>query len=571
MTANNPTTTILEAFVSLSEVLSNPSPLLSSVQDLHALVNRLEHLLRQLEEHAEILDTARKTILQFLTRTMMEYGTLRSAIILWNELLRLDACLVPSCIEFLNSPGPAEHISTAERTIVFHPHRMPTLQPLERLASEGEVEVLSHVRQVIKHLCSSGLAEGHVLCGIGHFGWRTLRVMTIFVLGIHPQHVRRDLNVDIPIISLTGRLTVASSSFSQPPPPHPLPHPGNVQPTSSSHNPPLADDATSGKARATRLIFDGAYTPFDRKERQKLLASITGVRGAFMEPPLLLGQSISGRAMNGTLGSFCCHLTHENSGPDKYYGLTACHVVIPTSLHQLEQLPEVVYPAFLDRLAALSRELPLLRGRNSSTTLEEILAWDRVAGRVVDYELGVDGAGWRADWALLELDAEKQAKNDFYALDEVREIVMQPLQEDLEVLVSRDPRFGEVVLKDGARTGATTGIVQGEDVYAFFIGTIAPAPMIADAQLEDKANIEECRLRLIWPTPGEMGAADSGDSGCPVFGMEEAGGLAFLGMTVALVYDETGARKYALFVPQSVLFNQLKEKTGVQWAVANSG
>ena len=39
----------------------------------------------------------------------------------------------------------------------------------------------------------------------------------------------------------------------------------------------------------------------------------------------------------------------------------------------------------------------------------------------MDYELGVDGADWRADWALLEPDAEKQAKNG------VRRTVILPL------------------------------------------------------------------------------------------------------------------------------------------------
>lgn len=97
--------------------------------------------------------------------------------------------------------------------------------------------------------------------------------------------------------------------------------------------------------------------------------------------------------------------------------------VIPTPLHQLGYHPEVVWPASPGRLAALSREHPLPRRCNSSTPPEEILAWDRSAGRVVDYELGVDGAGWRAAWALLGLDAGEQAKG------EVGGTVMLPLQE----------------------------------------------------------------------------------------------------------------------------------------------
>ena len=69
-------------------------------------------------------------------------------------------------------------------------------------------------------------------------------------------------------------------------------------------------------------------------------------------------------------------------------------------------------------------------------------------------------------------------------------------------------------------------------------------------------------------TPGKTDAADGGDSGCPVFGIEDASELE---MTTALASDETRAKRYALFRQQSVLFLQLEEKTGVQWASASSG
>jgi len=60
---------------------------------------------------------------------------------------------------------------------------------------------------------------------------------------------------------------------------------------------------------------------------------------------------------------------------------------------------------------------------------------------------------------------------------------------------------------------------------------------------------------------------DSGGSGSPLFGME-AGGVAFLGMIVAMVAG-SGNKKYGLFVPQSQPFRQLERITGVAWAVSS--
>lgn len=409
---------------------------------------------------------------------------------------------------------------------------MPTLQPLERLASEDEIEALSHVRQIIKYLCSpsGGLAGGHVLCGIGYFGWRTLRIKTIFVLGVNPRYVRRSFpSADMPIIELRGRLMVGA-------------------------------DTTSRIIREKKHIYDRIHT---LRLREQLLDGIRGVKGCFEEPPLFLGQSIGGSAMNGDMGSFCCHLTHKDSVPDRYYGLTACHVITPAPLHPPS---EVVSPAPLAKLAARTPELRQLEGCDLSAAIEMIQEWDGVVGRPVDYEIGVDGAGWRVDWALLELDTEKQAKNEFYNELDVMCSILNPVH-DLRVLASRDPRFGEIVIRVGAQTGAETGVVQGEDVYAFFMEPAASAPEIAGGKPADKANTVECRLRPIWPTRHKLPDCGVGDLGSPVFGKEETGGLAFLGMTVALVCGGTVTGHFPLIVPQSVLFRQLKEKTGVRWNV----
>ena len=75
----------------------------------------------------------------------------------------------------------------------------------------------------------------------------------------------------------------------------------------------------------------------------------------------------------------------------------------------------------------------------------------------MDYELGVDGADWRADWALLEPDAEKQVKN------EARRTVILPLQEQCWLVRAKElaklpSRY--LVRVQRAATG---------DVYAFFI------------------------------------------------------------------------------------------------------
>jgi hypothetical protein len=55
----------------------------------------------------------------------------------------------------------------------------------------------------------------------------------------------------------------------------------------------------------------------------------------------------------------------------------------------------------------------------------------------------------------------------------------------------------------------------------------------------------------------------AGGSGSPLFGTE-AGGIAFLGMIVAVAAGSGDIRKkYGLFVPQSQLFRQLDHRRGV--------
>jgi hypothetical protein len=58
-----------------------------------------------------------------------------------------------------------------------------------------------------------------------------------------------------------------------------------------------------------------------------------------------------------------------------------------------------------------------------------------------------------------------------------------PLAQDARIVAARDPNFGELVFKDGTRTGATTGI---EDVYAFWECDISPAPVKSETPAENR-------------------------------------------------------------------------------------
>ena len=93
------------------------------------------------------------------------------------------------------------------------------------------------------------------------------------------------------------------------------------------------------------------------------------------------------------------------------------------------------------------------------------------------------------------------------------------LSEDYQITAVRDPNFGETVFKDGARTGLTEGLVQGEDIYAFWKNSISPAPRRSEAPPQDRPTIVEGRLRVMWPIGGNAQPVDSGDSGSPVLGM----------------------------------------------------
>jgi hypothetical protein len=92
------------------------------------------------------------------------------------------------------------------------------------------------------------------------------------------------------------------------------------------------------------------------------------------------------------LGTICCHIQPQNggspssssaSGSTPKYGLSACHVVLSTSISETPSR-EVVCPGSLDMLAALSRELP---GGVIYPRLKELLAWAGVLGRSILIEL----------------------------------------------------------------------------------------------------------------------------------------------------------------------------------------
>ena len=277
--------------------------------------------------------------------------------------------------------------------------------------------------------------------------------------------------------------------------------------------------------------------------------------------------------MHGALGSFCCQIEPRSHGPlgasVARYGLSACHVVYKTPLDG-NPSAVVICPGSLDILAALSREISEIRGKQTtSTALEKILGWNNTMGRATDHRLGADDMGWREDWTILELSEESAGGNDFYDREQLK-IAVPGLSEDYQITAVRDPNFGETVFKDGARIGLTEGLVQGEDIYAFWKNSISPAPRRSEAPPQDRPTIVEGRPRAMWPIGGNAQPVDSGDSGSPVLGMGEGGDVAFLGMVVAMTADEVGFKKYGLFVPQSQPFRQLRQSTGVEWGVVLS-
>jgi hypothetical protein len=288
--------------------------------------------------------------------------------------------------------------------------------------------------------------------------------------------------------------------------------------------------------------------------------------------PFIHGQSISLLGTE-TKGSVAVFLSPEDEAENRVYALTAYHVVPFTSTSE----KRVITPGGLDILTRML-EVQSLPARHEE--LDFLLErWKNNCGEVQYGHTGVNGNGWRSDWALVCLGNEWKGVNGSWMDDrEMRHkyITTSSTPErtftgSSGIVTCADVKAGTVCYKDGASTGCTARRVGLTEAVVFKKGT---AGAIIEEEIQElnipESEVNRTRMVPVYPIDSqEIDSQESvvlpGDSGCGVFcPVLEKDGWSWVGQLVSIFYLEDGG-SYGLMVPQSEIFHWLQEVTGKSW------
>jgi hypothetical protein len=244
-------------------------------------------------------------------------------------------------------------------------------------------------------------------------------------------------------------------------------------------------------------------------------------------------------------------------------------------------------PGGLDLATPIDQELRRFKARvvKDPSTLKSLLSHfetNRI-GELCTGKIGVDNQGFREDWALLDVTGQEGRNGEWLDPDDLKELLVEnlavPVPTGLDVVGTREPQDGELVLMNGAASFYTVGQVQCKRKTAgYYKRTAIGAPIDGS---EDMNTVDVCLHYQIWPIPGQEVGAAPGDSGSAVF-VPEKDGLAFAGMVVSLYMEyprppgtegedlDAFHIRTALFVPPDRLFAQMEEKTGKKWRVCTN-
>jgi hypothetical protein len=288
--------------------------------------------------------------------------------------------------------------------------------------------------------------------------------------------------------------------------------------------------------------------------------------------PFIHGQSIS-LLGSETKGSVAVFLSPEDEAENQVYALTAYHVAPFTSTSE----KRVITPGGLDILTRML-EVQSLPARHEE--LDFLLErWKNKCGEVQHGHIGINGNGWRSDWALVCLGNEWKGVNGSWMDDrEMRHkyITTSSAPERTftgsnGIVTCADAEAGTVCYKDGASTGCTAGRVGHPETVVFKKGT---AGAITEEEIQGQnipeSEVHHTRMVPVYPIDSqEIDSRESvvlpGDSGCGAFcPVLEKDGWSWVGQLVSTFYLEDGG-SYGLMVPQSEIFRSLREVTGKSW------
>ena len=222
-------------------------------------------------------------------------------------------------------------------------------------------------------------------------------------------------------------------------------------------------------------------------------------------------------------------------------------------------------PGVLDKLGLIFRNKRTLITSGSSLVIEKALNWSGVIGTVIAADLGGDHDGNRSDFAIIESEDELVRNDKWYSEEETNDVIWTVIGKDIKVQdmnisCVRDAAEGDIIFKEGARTGTTVGKAGPGHSIIFEKRNITSSDVA-------QSLVDRCKMSEMWPMDRTRVAemALSGDSGGPVLAIGESG-ISFVGMVVAVYHPEFPlGQSIALYISGSVLFNQLQGHTGVSW------
>ena len=455
--------------------------------------------------------------------------------------------------------------------------RVPLETPLPRLIAQSSPNAEAGVvlEEIDARMCDAFASQDldEISITIVEYGFSPL--LTIPVIMVWAGHVPDCLrNLRIPTILRHYNLSLASkggistgitAGAGPPPPPPPL------LPAEQAHNIKLRSRGLPEKANsparnsALGYIYGDAKTSSEMSKRLHNFRLTPAPFDGRPWVPLGHGSNISSvyDEKRGSLGVFLaphsrpgeCHFLsaeHVFGGPHRSQVQTVSH------LDMLRQLVEIVY------------------NRSSSTIAEQEagceLVFQRVklnVGELIASSIGVDATGWRKDWALCHVPNEYAGVNGSFDMDQ-EDSLRQLLGLDADHafrggLGLSTAKGGDTVVKIGATTGITIGIVNETSLYTYRRGKAEPAT-------SGDIPYDRATLRLIVSQlPSQTSFCAGGDSGSGVFAFGD-GGLSWVGLLVGIDHaGETGFPvlhgDIGLMIPQEIVFSQIEKETGTEWGL----
>jgi hypothetical protein len=283
--------------------------------------------------------------------------------------------------------------------------------------------------------------------------------------------------------------------------------------------------------------------------------------------PFIHGQSISPLGTE-TKGSVAVFLSPEDEAENRVYALTAYHVVPFTSTSE----KRVITPGGLDILTRML-EVQSLPARHEE--LDFLLErWKNECGEVQYGHIGVNGNGWRSDWALVCLRNEWKGVNGSWMDDREMTYKYRTTSSAPErtftgssgIITCVDATADTICYNDGASTGCTAGRVGSTQALMFKKGT---AEAITEEEMQEQntplSEVDRTIMVPVYPIGDESDIVLPGDSGCGAFcPVPEKDGWSWVGQLVSIFYLRDGG-SLGLMVPQSEIFRSLQEVTGKSW------